>query len=724
MTYEPDRLGPFWLERQCDPESPDFTPATDADGYPANVTHRSWTLVGSLDGIERAAVDPRGLVTPRSGRWSLDWWIGGDDRWHLPAREATMRQRLVGKAPVIETLMRLPGGEAIHRAYGVRGTVGVLTADQSEFGAGDLIAVEVDNRTPVPFTVVFAIRPYGPDGVGRIESIELDGATVLVDGAPVVVFPRAPLRAMGSVGGEPDVASQVIGGYAPETSTLVVQCERGEASAAFLFPLAHTASMRTAVAFGPRPSRGRRRSRNQVSVTSPSQPVLPSAEQVAKGWDAQVGRGMNIEVPDVRLNAAIESARRSLLLFVGGDDPVSWPSDVPDWTEVAAVTTALDRFGFVDEVRRLLVDFEDHLSLNGYVGGRDGRMDAPGAALHALGVHRSLANDNELIESIVGPIAKMAHWIQKQRMSKRAHRGVGGLEAEGLLPLGIQPRFAGEPCVSYRDAFWSLRGLRDARSMLDVVGQPDAAGEVGGFADELDRALRNSYVALRERTGDSVLSAGPGIAPNRAVVGNLVAARLGVVPPDLPVFGATVNHVRDHLTLGDGVFLGSGSSPHLTAELATAELVMARSGSGDDRVMDRVKWMLDTASPTWAWPEIVHPRTGDGAVGQGHHGPSTAGFLNLIRSMVLNDDSGDLRLFPYWPKAWLGDSVEVHDAPTAFGYASFAIRWHGARPAVFWELEPYPGREDVEISVPGLDSQWRTTELRGDALLAPVPVPQ
>lgn len=719
MSYKPDQLGPFWLERQRDPESPDFTPETDS--HPVNMTHRSWTLIGSLDGAERAAVDPRGLVTPNAGRWSLDWWIGGDDRWHMPSREATMRQRLVGKAPVVETLMRLPGGEAIHRAYGVRGTVAELTAGESEFGAGDLIALEIENRTPVPFTVVFALLPWGPDGVGAIESIELDGATVSIDGIPAIVFPRGPLRAVSSTAGLPDTADLVISGAAPEATAFQVSCEQGKASAAFLFPLAHTASMRVALSFGSRTRRPRRRGRNQTQSSTTTSPVLPSAEQVSKGWDAQVARGMRIEVPDVRLTAAIESARRSLLLFVAGDDPVSWPSEVPDWTEIAAVTGALDGFGFVDEVRRLFVDFEDHQTLNGYIGGRNGRMDAPGAALHALCQHWRLADDHELIGELIGPIAKAAHWIERQRTSRRVSRGDGGVEAEGMMPVGIQPHFAGGPCVSYRDAFWSLRGLRDAAAMLSGSGQPDAAEDAMAFANNLDEALRASFIAMRERTGGSVLPVGPGLHPGAGVAANLVAARLGVLPVELPVHGATVDHVRDHLMIGDGVFQGvdgAGMSPQLTIDLAIAELA-----TGDRRVVDRIKWLLDVASPTWGWPEVIHPRTGDGSMGQGHHGPTTAGFLTLIRAMVIRDDPDSLKLFPYWPQSWLGESVEVHDAPTSHGYISFAVRWHGARPAVFWEFEPYPGRAPVEISVPGLDPSWRTVELSGDSLLAPVPVP-
>ena len=43
---------------------------------------------------------PRRVGAPSTGRgWSLDWWIGAEDRWHLPAEEAAVRQQLVGRQP-------------------------------------------------------------------------------------------------------------------------------------------------------------------------------------------------------------------------------------------------------------------------------------------------------------------------------------------------------------------------------------------------------------------------------------------------------------------------------------------------------------------------------------------------------------------------------------------------------------------------------------------------
>jgi hypothetical protein len=68
----------------------------------------------------------------------------------------------------------------------------------------------------------------------------------------------------------------------------------------------------------------------------------------------------------------------------------------------------------------------------------------------------------------------------------------------------------------------------------------------------------------------------------------------------------------------------------------------------------------------------------------------------------------------------VGQNLEVHDAPTHHGLLSFAVRWHGDRPALLWDLRPHAGRAPsaVRLTAPGLDPSWSTTEAKGEALLA------
>lgn len=69
------------------------------------------------------------------------------------------------------------------------------------------------------------------------------------------------------------------------------------------------------------------------------------------------------------------------------------------------------------------------------------------------------------------------------------------------------------------------------------------------------------------------------------------------------------------------------------------------------------------------------------------------------------------------PTAWLGQSVDVYGVPTASGASvSFALRWHGERPAVLWEQTGGA----IELSAPVLAPGWSSAEQTGETLW-PVP---
>jgi hypothetical protein len=146
----------------------------------------------------------------------------------------------------------------------------------------------------------------------------------------------------------------------------------------------------------------------------------------------------------------------------------------------------------------------------------------------------------------------------------------------------------------------------------------------------------------------------------------------------------------------------NGQDAELTLQPGFAELE-----SGDRRALGRLTSMLDAATPTWTWPD-------------GHNARAVADLLTFVRNLLVREVAGGLALCTLVPDEWLGRPLEVHDAPTHVGVLSFALRWHGDRPALLWELDALDGIDGVTITVPGLDASWSTTELRGEALLAPV----
>jgi hypothetical protein len=165
-----------------------------------------------------------------------------------------------------------------------------------------------------------------------------------------------------------------------------------------------------------------------------------------------------------------------------------------------------------------------------------------------------------------------------------------------------------------------------------------------------------------------------------------------------------VERVRD--AVGDDALAERlGGAPKGTARTAP------RPPAGDVRTALEA---LASASPTWTWA-----RGAEGDAVEGDADPAlTAAFLGLVGDAVVQETPDGLALLPHVPVSWRGQGVEVHDLPTPHGSLSFALRWHGERPALLWDLTPTHAEVSTLLTVPGLDQAWSTTDTKGEALLA------
>ncbi len=94
-----------------------------------------------------------------------------------------------------------------------------------------------------------------------------------------------------------------------------------------------------------------------------------------------------------------------------------------------------------------------------------------------------------------------------------------------------------------------------------------------------------------------------------------------------------------------------------------------------------------------------------------------AEFLLALRQVLAAETGDHVDLLPHFPPEWLGQAVAVHDLPLRAGPLSFAVRWHGARPALLWDAPA-----GIELRASALDPQWRGRDA-GEVLLAEPPAP-
>jgi hypothetical protein len=151
-------------------------------------------VLGIRGGGWNAIVNERGSIRFNDGSPMLDWHIAADDRWHDPSTEPSVRQTRRAGVPVIETRLRIPGGDAIQRVYAV--------AD-----AGGLVVIEITNESTLPIAVAFtrpdvvSSRTPSPRGA---QGIELPAGSVVFPVAHGSTL-RVALRALDNVVANVDV---------------------------------------------------------------------------------------------------------------------------------------------------------------------------------------------------------------------------------------------------------------------------------------------------------------------------------------------------------------------------------------------------------------------------------------------------------------------------------------------------------------------------------------
>jgi hypothetical protein len=158
-------------------------------------------------------------------------------------------------------------------------------------------------------------------------------------------------------------------------------------------------------------------------------------------------------------------------------------------------------------------------------------------------------------------------------------------------------------------------------------------------------------------------------------------------------------------------------------DAARATLLLGNHGGGTRR--DRV---VAAASDAWGLTDRA-PRRFDGrdpgadpwprlkaTIGEAGSSPRRAAeWLRELRNALVRVSRDRIDLLPHFPVEWLGRPIAMHDVPSRHGPVSFAVRWHGARPALLWDVPV-----GVEVAAPGLDPSWNGAGGAGEMLLAEI----
>jgi hypothetical protein len=241
--------------------------------------------------------------------------------------------------------------------------------------------------------------------------------------------------------------------------------------------------------------------------------------------------------------------------------------------------------------------------------------------------------------------------------------------------------YLAHPVHAYWDDFWALRGLADAASMAEALGDGAQAARLGALRDSFRATLRASIMTtMADRALDHVPASVEWADFDPAATANAVAL-LDAAPvfPDVALARTFDQYLSSFHERRSGEADWSNYSPYEIRIVAA----LVRLGRRDS-AFELARFFLDDRRPVgWnQWPEIAwrDPRS-PAHIGDMPHAWIAAEFALAFRSMLAFEREADQALVvgAGIPVGWLeGDGgVSVAGLPTWYGTLAFAMRRAG-----------------------------------------------
>ncbi len=648
---------PYAFVRQLNPSDPAFIPRAHLSVI-MNVTHRNWTAIGNPESDTEPIVDPAGMVTFAPNSWSLEIWLRLGEKLVVPSHLRGVTQRLVDGDPVVETAFEADGITCRLTAF----TEGRTTHCQ--------VDVARDGSSGQSLDVIATVRPFNPEGASIVHTLsyESGSGTLQVNATDNLRFSRTPARIVLSTFDEGDVAQHLT----PDSSGVQsrrVHCSVGLASGAVIFPMKEDEN----------------RSSIRISCRQHDNEGGPWPEPDLAGfhhrWEDYRNGAMQIVTPDGRLNELFRASLSTIIQFTDSASITPGPFTYHQFwfRDAAAMLLALDKAGCSRYASRVIRHFPEWQNRSGFFRSQQGEWDANGQALWSIWQHALLADDGrQTSELLFASMKRGVKWIAQARVrSGRKDRNV----PVGLLPAGLSAEHLGLADYYYWDDFWSLAGIRAFGAVCKLLGRDDEASFARVLGDDFQDCLENAIRSSEEMVGSKAIPAGPQRGLDSGMIGSLCASYpLQIIPPADERMTGTLDVIVSRF-FHDGMFfqdfVHSGLNTYLTLQIAHAYLYRGQR----EEFLKIFREVSSRATSTYAFPEAIHPKTGGGTMGDGHHGWSAAEMVLIIREMFVYEqwDAGytDYRLvlLAGIPPEWFvpGSTFGVIDVPTPAGMLELRV---------------------------------------------------
>jgi hypothetical protein len=277
--------------------------------------------------------------------------------------------------------------------------------------------------------------------------------------------------------------------------------------------------------------------------------------------------------------------------------------------------------------------------------------------------HFILTKDVGLLNKLFPFLLRGIKWIDKNR-----HQTKHPSEYcfDGLLPKGLSAEHLGLADYYYWDNFWSLAGIKCFIEICSVLEYPEvkkySESLYSGYLKKVQGWIAYAKIKFR----NDIISAGPDRDADYGMIGSVITQ----YPLQLNEFElkSTLDYIFNNFLI-DGMFyqnfIHSGLNPYLTIQLAHSYLYLGDRKSFIKLFMDTLKKKTRVNN----FPEAVHPFTGGGCMGDGHHAWAAAEILSAFRDMFLweNVAHNEYKIFSGIPDKWFDNSFMMNEIPSSAG---------------------------------------------------------
>ncbi len=651
---------PYWAVQQYNPNSQSFIPRSHL-GLSINITHRNWTAVGNMNCEVEPIIDQRGTATPFRNGWSVEFWVKNKNDLFIPSYQDSAIQFLVDDMPVVKTKFTTEEFVLELTSY---------VSDSDFIHEAELVNI---NNEQVSIELIAAVRPFNPEGVSPVENISYfkESRTVLINQNEKIIFSEVPTKVILSDLVKGDCAN-LLEGKSDELKE--INCSYGFANLAAIFTKIIDAKSSIKLYCTTPLYEKQNKENSSFSEKKPYSIIINE-------WKDLLKDKTRIETPDEKLNSLIKSSLSSLLLFC--DENIITPGPTvyhQFWFRDAAYQlNALDKFGFHDAAKKIILNFSNYQKNDGYYQSQKGEWDSNGQAIWTVTQHGLLSNDKTIIQKQYYNLLNGIKWIDKKRIKDKKFTQD---YFYGLLPPGISAEHLGLSDFYYWDNFWSLAGIKSFLFISHLLNNNENINYALKLIREYENIILNSVKENSSKNKSNVVPASPNRLPDCGMIGSISALYpLKLFTKENNLFERSLEFIHQnyfHKNLFFQQIIHSGGNPYITIQIAHSFLFIGER----DKCFKVFSDVMGYATSTNNFPEAIHPFTNGGVMGDGHHGWASAEILLLVRDLFVYEDYYylndliEINLLRGIPRVWFESNHEfkITNAPLLCGKISICVQ--------------------------------------------------